>query len=96
MNLELYFAPGACSFVPHAGLEAIKAATGNHAEAGSCTRASSARPSADEPNDRVPVLVVDGVAHADRGDLRLPRPQPAGRPAPADPWSRSQTIHQLA
>jgi glutathione S-transferase len=28
MNLELYFAPGACSFVPHAGLESIKAATG--------------------------------------------------------------------
>ena len=28
VNLELYFAPGACSFVPHAGLEAIKAATG--------------------------------------------------------------------
>ena len=26
MNLELYFAPGACSFVPHAGLEAVKAA----------------------------------------------------------------------
>ena len=23
MNLELYFAPGACSFVPHASLEAI-------------------------------------------------------------------------
>ena len=26
--IELYFAPGACSFVPHVGLEAIKAATG--------------------------------------------------------------------
>ena len=24
--LQLYFAPGACSFVPHVGLEAIKAA----------------------------------------------------------------------
>ncbi len=28
MNLELYFAPGACSFVPHVALETIKAATG--------------------------------------------------------------------
>ena len=28
MNLELYFAPGACSFVPHVTLEAIRAATG--------------------------------------------------------------------
>ena len=26
--IELYFAPGACSFVPHVGLEAVKAATG--------------------------------------------------------------------
>jgi len=26
--IELYFAPGACSFVPHVGLEAIKSATG--------------------------------------------------------------------
>ena len=26
--IELYFAPGACSFVPHVGLEAIKAVTG--------------------------------------------------------------------
>jgi len=28
MTLELYFAPGACSFVPHVALEAVKAATG--------------------------------------------------------------------
>ena len=28
MNLEIYFAPGACSFVPHVALEAIRAATG--------------------------------------------------------------------
>ena len=26
--MELYFAPGACSFVPHVGLEAIRATTG--------------------------------------------------------------------
>ena len=25
MNLQLYFSPGACSFVPHAGLEAAGA-----------------------------------------------------------------------
>jgi glutathione S-transferase len=30
--LKLYFAPGACSFVPHVGLEAIKAATGEDFE----------------------------------------------------------------
>ncbi len=28
MTVELYFAPGACSFVPHAGLEIVRAATG--------------------------------------------------------------------
>jgi len=28
VKLELYFAPGACSFVPHVALEAVKAATG--------------------------------------------------------------------
>ena len=32
MKLELYFGPGACSFVPHFGLEAIKAATGQDFE----------------------------------------------------------------
>jgi glutathione S-transferase len=31
--LKLYFAPGACSFVPHVALETIKAATGAEFEA---------------------------------------------------------------
>ncbi len=33
MKIELYFAPGACSFVPHVALEAIKAATKHDFEA---------------------------------------------------------------
>jgi hypothetical protein len=42
MKLELYFAPGACSFVPHVALEAIKASTKHDfdAKSSSCTRAS--------------------------------------------------------
>ena len=30
--MKLYYGPGACSFVPHVGLEAIKAATGDDFE----------------------------------------------------------------
>ena len=74
----LYFAPGACSFVPHVALEAAKADfepklvklhKGEH---------RTAEYLAMNPNGQVPVLVVDGkpltqiVAICDFIDRRYP------------------------
>lgn len=96
--LTLYWAPGACSFVPHVGLEAAKAEfepkmvklhKGEHR-----TPAYLAM----NPNGQVPVLVVDGkpltqiVAICDYLDRRFPE---AGL-LPNDPWERSQALSQLA
>ena len=98
MTLELYWAPGACSFVPHVGLEAAKAPfepkmvklhKGEHR-----TPAYLAM----NPNGQVPVLRVDGksltqiVAICDYLDRRFPE---AGL-LPKDPWERSQALSQLA
>ncbi len=96
--LTLYWAPGACSFVPHVGLEAaqaefeprlVKLHKGEHR-----TPAYLAM----NPNGQVPVLVVDGkpltqiVAICDFLDRRFPQ---AGL-LPKDPWDRSQALSQLA
>ncbi|HEX4928720.1 MAG TPA: glutathione S-transferase N-terminal domain-containing protein [Burkholderiales bacterium] len=98
MKLELYFAPGACSFVPHVGLEAaqaefepklIKLHKGEHR-----TPAYLAM----NPNGQVPVLMIDGkaltqiVAICDFLDRRFPD---AGL-LPKDSWERSQALSQLA
>jgi glutathione S-transferase len=98
MNLQLYFAPGACSFVPHVGLEAaqapfepklVKLHKGEH---------RSAEYLAMNPNGQVPLLVVDGrpltqiVVTCDF----LERAFPAAGLLPAEPWERSQALSQLA
>lgn len=96
--LTLYWAPGACSFVPHVGLEAaraefepkmVKLHKGEHR-----TPAYLAM----NPNGQVPVLLVDGrpltqiVAICDYLDRRFPD---AGL-LPREPWERSQALSQLA
>ncbi|HEX7054913.1 MAG TPA: glutathione S-transferase family protein [Burkholderiales bacterium] len=96
--LELYFAPGACSFVPHVGLEAaqaefepklVKLHKGEH-KTPEYLRLN--------PNGQVPVLVVDGrpltqiVAICDYIDRAFPQ---AGL-LPRDPWERTQALSQLA
>ena len=98
MKLELYWAPGACSFVPHVGLEAAKAPfeprmvklhKGEHR-----TPAYLAM----NPNGQVPVLVVDGrpltqiVAICDFLDRAFPE---AGL-LPRDAWKRSEALSELA
>jgi glutathione S-transferase len=98
LTLQLYWAPGACSFVPHVGLEAAKAEfepklvklhKGEHR-----TPAYLAM----NPNGQVPVLMVDGkpltqiVAICDYLERRFPQ---AGL-LPKDPWERSQALSQLA
>jgi len=102
MNLELYFAPGACSFVPHVALEAIKAATGQAFEPKMVKlhKGENKTPEylAMNPNGQVPVLVADGkplnqiVAICDFLDRSFPK---AGL-LPAEPWARAQAMSQLA
>ena len=102
MNLELYFAPGACSFVPHVSLEAIKAATGQGFEP-KLVRLHKEEQKTPEylalnPNGQVPVLVADGkplnqiVAICDFLDRSYPK---AGL-LPTEPWARAQALSQLA
>jgi glutathione S-transferase len=102
MNVELYFSPGACSFVPHVALEAIKAATGQAFEPKlvKLHKGEHKTPEylAINPNGQVPVLVVDGkpltqiVAICDFLDRSFPK---AGL-LPAEPWARAQALSQLA
>jgi len=100
--LELYFAPGACSFVPHVGLEAVKAATGEDFKPNlvKLHKGENKTPEylAMNPNGQVPVLVVDGkplsqiVAICDYLDRRYPK---AGL-LPTEAWQRAQALSQLA
>jgi len=100
--IELYFAPGACSFVPHVGLEAIKAATGEDFKPNlvKLHKGENKTPEylAMNPNGQVPVLLVDGkplsqiVAICDYLDRRFPQ---AGL-LPTESWGRAQALSQLA
>ena len=100
--LELYFAPGACSFVPHVALEAIRAATGESFEP-KLVKLHKGEQKAPEylalnPNGQVPVLIVDGkplnqiVAICDYLDRRFSK---AGL-LPTESWARAQALSQLA
>jgi glutathione S-transferase len=100
--IELYFAPGACSFVPHVGLEAIRAATGEAFEPKlvKLHKGEHKTPEylAMNPNGQVPLLVVDGkplhqiVAICDFLDRRFPRVELL----PTESWARAQALSQLA
>ena len=102
MKLELYFAPGACSFVPHVSLEAIKAATKHDFEAKLVKLHKGEHKTPEylalNPNGQVPVLVADGkplnqiVAIVDFLDRNFPAPGLL----PASAWARAQALSQLA
>ena len=102
MTIELYFAPGACSFVPHVALEAVKAATGQAFEPKLVKLHKGEHQTPEylalNPNGQVPVLVVDGkpliqiVAICDYLDRSYPK---AGL-LPTEPWARAQALSQLA
>lgn len=102
MKLELYFAPGACSFVPHVALEAIKAATGQDFEPKMVKLHKGEQKSPEylaiNPNGQVPVLVVDGkplnqiVAICDFLDRSFPK----AVLLPAESWDRAQALSRLA
>jgi glutathione S-transferase len=100
--IELHFGPGACSFVPHVGLEAVKAATGQDFTPKLVKLHKGEQRSPEylqlNPNGQVPVLVVDGkpltqiVAICDWMDRACPQ---AGL-LPTEPWARAQALSQLA
>ena len=96
--LQLYFSPGACSFVPHVGLEAAKAQF--EPKLVKLHKGEQRTPEylAMNPNGQVPVLVVDGkpltqiVAICDFLDRHFPDAQLL----PQDAWERAQALAQLA
>jgi glutathione S-transferase len=96
--LQLYFAPGACSFVPHVALEAAKAEF--EAKLVKLHKGEQHTPEylALNPNGQVPVLVVDGkpltqiIAIADYLDRAFPQAELL----PKDGWARAQALSQLA
>lgn len=98
----LYFAPGACSFVPHVALELIKAATGEDFEPKMVKLHKGEQKSPEylalNPNGQVPVLVVDGkslnqiVAICEYLDRRYPGLDFL----PKDAWQRAEALSQLA
>lgn len=100
--LELYFAPGACSFVPHAGLEIVKARTGKDFVP-KLVKLHKGEQNAPEylalnPNGQVPTLVVDGqpitqiVAICDVID----RLHPDAGLLPTETMARAQAMSRLA
>jgi glutathione S-transferase len=100
--LQLYFAPGACSFVPHVALEIVKAATAQDFEPKLVKLQKGEHRTPEylsmNPDGQVPVLVVDGrpltqvVAICDWLDRTCPN---AGL-LPTEPWARAQAMRQLA
>lgn len=100
--IELYFAPGACSFVPHVALEVVRLATGDAYEPKMIKLHKGEHKTPEylamNPEGQVPVLVVDGkpltqiVAICDYIDRRFPK---AGL-LPTDPWARAQAMQWLA
>jgi len=99
---KLFFAPGACSFVPHVALEVIKATTGEDFEPAMVRlhKGEHRTPEylAMNPNGQVPVLAVDGrtlvqiPAIVDYLDRRCP----GAHLLPSDPWERAQAMSILA
>jgi len=99
---QLYFAPGACSFVPHVALELIKSATGEDFEPKMVKLHKNEHKAPEylalNPNGQVPVLVVEGkpiiqiISICDYLDRKYPQ---AGLLA-TDPWARTQALSQLA
>ncbi len=100
--IELHYGPGACSFVPHAALEVVKAATGHDFVAHPLKLHKGEQRTPDylalNPNGQVPTLVVDGtpltqiVAICDYLDRRFPQ---AGL-LPAETWARAQAMSRFA
>jgi glutathione S-transferase len=99
---KLYFGPGACSFVPHAALEIIKAGTGDDFET-QVVKLHKGEQNAPEfrainPDGQVPVLEVDGepltqiVAIAAYLDAKYPQFELL----PRESFARARTLSTMA
>lgn len=101
-RIKLFYSPGACSFVPHVGLEAVRAAAGQDFEAQLVKLHKGEQRTAEylalNPDGQVPLLEVDGlpltqiVAICDWID----RSFPAAGLLPTDSWARAQALSRLA
>lgn len=100
--LKLYYAPGACSLVPHASLEAIKAACGEDFEPASVKLHKGEHKTPEylalNPNGQVPVLLAEGgpLTQVPAISDYLDRRYPAAGLLPTDPWQRAQALSLLA
>jgi glutathione S-transferase len=102
MKLTLYYAPGACSFVPHVALETLRATSATEVAFRPVRLHKGEQKAADylalNPNGQVPLLLVGDkpltqiVAICEYLDARYPE---AGL-LPRDPWARSQALSVLA
>lgn len=98
MSLTLYYAPGACSFVPHSLLEMAGATFEPQLVKLHKNEQNSPEYKAINPRGQVPVLVVDGkpltqiVAIVGYIDARFPQ---AGL-LPTDPFERAKALELLA
>jgi glutathione S-transferase len=100
--IELYYGPGACSCVPHVGLEAVREATGTDFVARRMNLADGDQRKPEylamNPHAQVPLLVVDGkplaqvIAICDWIDRTFPQ----AALLPADSWQRAQAMSTLA
>lgn len=100
--IKLYYASGACSFVPHVALEAARANGGGDFEPAPIRLHRGEHQTPDylamNPDGQVPVLEVDGerltqiVAICDYLDRRFPD---AGL-LPTEPWARAKAMQTLA
>jgi glutathione S-transferase len=103
--IELYFSPGACSFVAHVSLEVVKAASGQEFKPNLVKLHKNEQKSADylamNPDGQVPVLIVDGkpltqiLAICDYLDRRFPQARPAvgGQQALSQLAWMNNTVH---
>ena len=102
MKLELYFTPGTCAFVPHFGLEVIKATTGQSFEPKLLKlhkgEQSTPEYKALNPDGQVPLLIVDGkplaqvVAMCDFLDRSFPQ----AKLLPSDSVARAHALATFA
>jgi glutathione S-transferase len=99
---NLYFAPGACSFVPHVALETIKAATGQDYETTMLKLHKGEQKSPEylklNPDGIVPTLVAGGQAIPQIMAIcdYLDRQAPQAKLAPTDPAMRTRATTMLA
>ena len=99
---KLYYGPGACSFVSHAALEIIKAATGDEFET-QLVKLHKGEQNTPEfralnPDGQVPVLLVDGVPLTQIVAIStyLDALYPQLELLPREPWARARMLATMA